>query len=147
MTNGYAPAKQADTTGTGSIKVTLYNDDKTALTSEVVHVTITDKSGTLVSSGDTVSGAFDSSTDTKLSGSKLAKGTFYVTASKGSLSQTTEVKGAGKNQAQAKIVWETTYDGLKDSKGAIKKSGAIAGVVYDNVTGDTAIASTSNSSI
>ena len=120
--------------GTGSIAIAVLNDDKkTPVTGEALHVTITDKNGTeMTSSADTISvtdGTFTSA-------NTLAKGIYYVTISDGKVNQTTEVKVTTK-QANVKFIWESTLEGLKDNKNAIKKSGAITGIVYDG-TADTA---------
>lgn len=127
----------ADVTKTGSIAVTVLNDDKKTPISEPLAVKITDKNGRLVTStSDTISiteGTFTSA-------NTLAKGTYYVTISDGNIEQTTEVRVATK-PIRVKLIWESTLTGIKDSKGTIKKSGAITGIVYDG-TADTATVAT-----
>ena len=118
-------------TGTGAIEMTVLKYDKTKPISEPLQVEITDKSGRVVTSAnDKLSNGTFTSSD------KLAKGSYYVTLSDGKTDQTTEVK-VGTKKVSIKLVWESTLEELKDDKGAIKKSGAIKGVVYDS-TGDTA---------
>lgn len=127
------PSNRKKDVGTGSIAITVLNDDKKTPITEELSVKITDKSDKLVTStGDTISvtdGTFTSA-------STLAKGTYYVTISNGKIDQTTEVK-VGPKKATVKLIWESTLEGLKDTKAAIKKSGAITGIVY-NVSGDSA---------
>lgn len=147
-TNGSAPAKQVTPgTSTSSITVNIYHDDKkTEYKAETLQVTITDKSGTLVSSGDTATGEYKTSAANAVAGNvNPAKDTYYVTLSNGKISQTTEVKASGKSEAKVKLYWESTAEGLVDPTDAnkgIKKSGAIAGVVYDGATSDTGVIST-----